>query len=76
MSETRQYTVQLIQEPDGRYTARVPALPEVVTWGDTEDSALENAREAVLLALDVRMAEGDLIPADVPVMSRMLTIAA
>lgn len=40
MSEIRQYTVQLIREPDGRYTARVPALPEVVTWGETEDAAL------------------------------------
>lgn len=76
MSETRQYTVQLIREPDGRYTARVPALPEVVTWGDSENSALENAREAILLALDVRLAEGDAIPADVVVTSRTLTIAA
>lgn len=31
------FTVILEPEPEGGFTVLVPALPEVVTFGDTED---------------------------------------
>ena len=53
MQRTRQFTINLHPEPEGGYTVLVPALPEVVTYGDTEEEALPMAREAIELALEV-----------------------
>jgi antitoxin HicB len=37
------FSVILKPQPDGGFTVLVPALPEVVTEGDTEGQALLNA---------------------------------
>jgi antitoxin HicB len=76
MTQTRSYTIQLIPEPEGGYTVRVPALPEVVTYGADKDEALANAAEAIELVLEVRMADGEPIPDDVVPITETLTIAA
>jgi predicted RNase H-like HicB family nuclease len=62
MSGTLQYTINLRPEPEGGYTVLVPALPEVVTYGETEDEALRMAHEAIEVALELRRDEGDDIP--------------
>ncbi len=60
-----EYTV-IIEPDDGAYSVVVPALPEVTTHGDTPEQALEMAREAVVLALEQRIADGqDIPPSDV-----------
>jgi antitoxin HicB len=59
MSGALQYTINLRPEPEGGYTVLVPALPEVVTYGETEDEAVRMAHEAIGLALEVRRDEGD-----------------
>ena len=41
------YTVVLLAEEDGRYSAFVPALPGAVSWGDTVEDALANITEAI-----------------------------
>ena len=74
MAHTLQYTINLHPQPEGGYTVLVPALPEVVTEGETEDEALRMALEAIELALDVRSDEGDEIPADVVPLVRIVTI--
>ena len=74
MNDKLQYTITLRPEPEGGYTVRVPALPEVVTYGVDEAEALRMAHEAIELALDVRRDEGDEIPADVVPITRKLTI--
>lgn len=74
MSRTRQYTINLRPEPEGGYTVLVPALPEIVTYGETEDEALRMAHEAIELALEVRRDEGDEIPADVVPLVRTVTV--
>jgi predicted RNase H-like HicB family nuclease len=74
MSETLQYTINLRPEPEGGYTVLVPALPEVVTYGETEDEALRMALEAIELALEVRREEGDEVPADVVPLVRTVTV--
>ena len=74
MSEAMQYTVNLRPEPEGGYTVLVPALPEVVTYGENETEALQMALEAIALALDVRRDEGDEIPDDVVPLVRTVTV--
>jgi antitoxin HicB len=65
----RRYTVTLVPETDDDgsvyYTATVPALPEVVTWGDSVGHALQMAQEAIQLVLDSRDERGEEIPNDI-----------
>jgi antitoxin HicB len=74
MTESLRYTLQLRPEPEGGFTVLVPALPEVVTYGVDEATALAMARDAIELALAVRRDEGDEIPGDVVPLTRTLTI--
>jgi antitoxin HicB len=74
MSRALQYTINLRPEPEGGYTVLVPALPEVVTYGETEQEALRMAREAIELALEVRRDDGDDIPDDVVPLVRTVTV--
>jgi predicted RNase H-like HicB family nuclease len=45
-------------EPEGGYTVRCPAFPEIVTYGATLAEAREKAREAIELCLEVYRDEG------------------
>jgi antitoxin HicB len=76
MSE--QYSFSLILEPQegGGFTVLVPALPEVVTEGDSEAEALANAEEAIRAVIGYRQAHGIPIPADAAPEIRRLTVAA
>ena len=76
MPRERQFTVNLHPQPEGGYTVLVPALPEIVTEGDTRDEAMANAREAIELILEVYREDGRDIPEDVPTEIEHLTIAA
>jgi antitoxin HicB len=63
---TRAYTYTIILEPqeEGGFTVLVPALPEVVTEGDTAEEAMAMAKEAIELALEYRQEQGFDIPVD------------
>lgn len=41
------YKVILEPQPEGGFTVFVPALPDVVTEGDTKEEALANAKDAI-----------------------------
>lgn len=41
------YNIMLRQEPEGGYTALVPALPGCVTYGRTVDEAREMVKDAI-----------------------------
>lgn len=62
MSDARTYTVVLRPEPEGGFTVRVPALPEVVTFGENEADAMAMAKEAIELAIEHRASLGEEIP--------------
>lgn len=62
VSEAHTYTVVLRPEPEGGFTVRVPALPEIVTFGEDENDALAMAKEAIELALEHRSRHGEDIP--------------
>ena len=59
----RTYSIVLRPEPEGGYTVRVPALPEIVTHGEDEVDALAMAKEAIELVIESRRELGEPIPA-------------
>ncbi len=62
MSGSLSFSVVLEPQEDGGFTALVPALPEVVTEGDTEEEALANAQEAIEAILEYHRDNGLPIP--------------
>lgn len=56
------YVCHFEPEPEGGYTVTCPALPPVVTYGETLDEARKNAREAIELVLQVYRDDGQAIP--------------
>ena len=63
-SQTLTFTVVLEPAEEGGFIATVPALPELGTQGDTRDEAMANAREAIELVIEDRLARGEPMPAD------------
>jgi len=59
----RTYTVVLLHEQDGRYSAIVPAL-ECASWGHTIPEALRMVEEALRCHLASLEKHGDPIPPD------------
>jgi antitoxin HicB len=76
MNESLSFSVVLEPQEDGGFTVVVPALPEVVTEGDTEEEALANAHEAIRAILSYRRDHGIAIPADARPKIRRVTVAA
>jgi predicted RNase H-like HicB family nuclease len=76
VSASRTYTVILEPAENGGFVVRVPALPEIVTEGGTENEALAMARDAIELVIESRHERGEPVPEDAgdPVV-RKLTVA-
>lgn len=64
MTKSHSFSVVLEPQEGGGFTVLVPALPEVVTEGDSEAEALANAEEAIRAVLDYRREHGLPIPSD------------
>ena len=62
MELDKTYTITLRPEPEGGFTVRVPALPEIVTYGEDEQDALAMAKDAIELVLAGRKERGEEIP--------------
>ncbi|QOI96390.1 MAG: type II toxin-antitoxin system HicB family antitoxin [Flammeovirgaceae bacterium] len=58
------YKVLLTKEPEGAYTATVPALPGCITYGNDVDHAIAMAKEAIELYIEHLKARGESIPDD------------
>ncbi len=58
------YTVVLRAEPEGGYTVLVPALPEVVSYGESLEEARRMAQDAIQCALLGRKDLGEPMPQD------------
>jgi antitoxin HicB len=76
VAENYSFSVVLEPQDGGGFTVLVPALPEVVTEGDTEREALANAEEAIRAVLAYRRDQGLLIPSDAHPEIRKVTVAA
>ena len=74
MDATRTYTAILEPAEEGGFVVHVPALPEVVTQGEDEAEALAMAKDAIELALEERLAEGEEIPTERTPQMRQVTV--
>jgi antitoxin HicB len=72
----RTYTIILEPSDEGGFIVTVPALPEVGTQGDTRAEALANAREAIELIIEHRLARGESLPADITPEVERVTVEA
>jgi predicted RNase H-like HicB family nuclease len=77
----RSYHFSVVLEPDReephRYNVRVPALPGCLTYGESVDDALANAREAITGYVESLIAHGEPVPVDEhPVIATTLTVSA
>ena len=73
-AETRKFAVVLEPEEEGGFTVRVPALPEIVTYGRDEAEALEMAADAIRLVLEDCAARGEPIPSGDPSRIREVSV--
>ena len=76
MTASYSYSVMLEPQEGGGFTVLVPALPEVVTEGDTEEEALANVEEATRAVLEYRQEQGLSPPSDAHPEIRFVTVAA
>ena len=72
MTDT-EYTVVIEPNDDEPgYTATVPALPGCLSTGDTVDEAIANVRDAIELWIDMARRNGEKIPGDYTVISKVV----
>ena len=76
MPDRLEFTVVLEPQPDGGFTVTVPALPEVVTEGDSEAEAMVMAAEAIEAVLSYRRDNGIPIPGDAAPTLRKVSVDA
>ncbi len=65
MNEPREYAYTVLLDPDpetGTYTVTVPALPGVVTQGDSIEDAIAQAKDAIQVHIEGLLADGEPIP--------------
>ena len=63
------YKLPLVFEPqpEGGYTVTSPAVPELVTEGDSVEDALDNVRDALAAVLEVYRDLGKSLPSELAV---------
>jgi antitoxin HicB len=63
------YKLPLVFEPqpEGGYTVTSPAVPELVTEGDSVEDALENVRDALAAVLEIYRDLGKSLPSELAV---------
>jgi antitoxin HicB len=59
---TRAYTFVFTPEPEGGFTVTCPALPGLVTYGQTLQEAREMARDAMDGLIEIMLEKGEAIP--------------
>lgn len=76
MSDRFDFTVVLEPQPEGGFTVSVPALPEIVTEGDSEAEAMAMAEDAIRAVLAYRRDHGIPIPGDAQPTVRKIIVDA
>ena len=70
------YTIIITPDETGGYVVTCPALPGLVTEGDTIEDAREMARDAILGYLESLRMNGEPIPVDTSVMTETISVEA
>ncbi len=76
MKTAKTYRILLRKEPEGDYTATVPALPGCITWGKNIEHAIEMAKEAITGNIEVLKREGEPLPDDNETLEYLLQLSA
>jgi predicted RNase H-like HicB family nuclease len=73
---TANYTYRVYLEPleDGGFNAHIPAFPEVSAEGETEEEALDSAKEGIERVIEYCLGRGMPIPADAEPLVRQITV--
>lgn len=74
MNEKRTFAVVLEPEQEGGFTVRVPAIPEIVTYGKDENEAMAMAEDAIRLVIADCAARGEPLPSGEPPRIREVTV--
>lgn len=70
------YRVLLTPEPEGGFTVTVPTLPGCITYGESVDECIANAKEAIELYIESLEADDEAIPTEEGVLEYNLTLVA
>jgi antitoxin HicB len=68
------FKILLKKEPEGGFTVLVPSLPGCITYGDTVDESILNAKEAIELYIESLQAQGEEIPTEENMLEYTLTV--
>lgn len=74
MDKKRTFAVVLEPEEEGGFTVRVPAFPEIVSYGQDEREALAMAEDAIRLVIEDSLARGEPVPSGEPSRIREVTV--
>ena len=69
------YKILLKKEPEGGYTVFVPSLPGCITYGETIDESIINAKEAIELYIESLRSHGEDIPTEENILKYTLTVS-
>ena len=69
------YKILLKKEPEGGYTVFVPSLPGCITYGETIDESIINAKEAIELYIESLKSHGEGIPTEENILEYTLTVS-
>ena len=69
------YKLLLHSEPEGGFTVTVPALPGCITYGENVTEAIEMAKEAIELYVEVLREKGEIIVDDSNTLEYSLNLA-
>ena len=69
------YTVMYEPLPEGGVQVHVPALPEIVTYGQTLQEAREMAQDAIRCVLESMLKTGETIPEDIEPSTEQLVVS-
>ncbi len=70
------YKILLHKEPEGQYTATVPALPGCITFGENVDHAIQMAKEAIELYIEELQERREDVPDDSATLEYSLNLTA
>lgn len=70
------YKLLLKKEPEGGYTVTVPSLEGCVTYGETVDDCIKNAREAIELYVETLKEFNEPIPTEDDILEYTLRLEA
>jgi antitoxin HicB len=72
-----QYKIPLVlaPQPEGGYTVTSPALPELLTEGDTAEEALANVKDALAAVVEIYQDLGQTLPGETQVLDLSMPLS-